>query len=349
MSSFSAKRKQQYNKNDTEEPPTKKQCYRWLVGPGDTETKIADTSAQWVHDGVDISARLRSHHDDVVAKASKEDLSNDTDQLCLNCIFYFPQNKNDGIWRIFNEELRNQLAEELERDEYTLMPNEALLLCHSINKDIKQKQDPMDTLLDFRVEHRNNLLLQGFAHVLEQMPSCDEVNERMFTDNSILPSLKEIFPGTEGYVVIGPTTSSKAVAEGIKQFDSSFLAGKPDIYVSKNNIEHLACEAKKPNRESCMLDHALNNDENPEQLLATTGILVEGYNCTAFVLELKYDGVYCLMEVDHFRMMETVEDFLPMIRMYESLLYLKYATTKQGSVENRKKWRRASFQPPMKI
>ncbi|KAI8149322.1 hypothetical protein BJV82DRAFT_662623 [Fennellomyces sp. T-0311] len=155
--------------DDDAQPAAQRQRYCWLDGPGDTETKTFDTGAQWVHDGMDISARFRSHRDDIIAKAFKEDLSNDTDQLCLNYIFYFPQNKNDGIWRIFDEELRRQLAKELEHDDCTFMPNEALLLCLSINKDVKLKKGPTDTLLDFRFENRNNSLLQGFARALEQV------------------------------------------------------------------------------------------------------------------------------------------------------------------------------------
>ncbi|KAI8364370.1 uncharacterized protein BYT42DRAFT_213372 [Radiomyces spectabilis] len=141
------------------------------------------------------------------------------------------------------------------------------------------------------------------------------------------------------------------------------VAPMPDIVVKKDGTERLAGEFKGPHSTSVgvhtdlvklgnelkfMLGSMVRND--PSENVYVVGILLQGFRCTTYKLDLIYNGVYRLIELSSANLMINGLDFFPAIKVFENMAQLKnLIITPNHHAKQPLSWRRPSFFPPIDI
>ncbi|KAI8364356.1 uncharacterized protein BYT42DRAFT_212166 [Radiomyces spectabilis] len=203
-------------------------------------------------------------------------------------------------------------------------------------------------------ESLDNPSLEPFAdcfHTLvnQENHQSNALEEWQFAEFCLMPYLKTLFPRSEGFQISDPTRSSEAGKAYISLTNNTLIAPEPDVVISKDDVERLGGEFKRPNKKCVsvsndlvklgnelkfMLDTLIHDGNNDSTYVV--GILLEGVKCSTYKLDLNYNGVYRLVELSCSDLMSNDFDFYPSISIFENIAQLKPLY-----------WLRKSFLPPL--
>lgn len=85
-----------------------------------------------------------------------------------------------------------------------------------------------------------------------------------------------------------------------------------------------------------MLDHALDSTGEERGVGCYCRDTCKRLQLHDFSLDLRHDGIYRLVKINHFRLMESIEDFFPAVRILESIYNLKRISEKRLTDYDRK-------------
>ncbi|KAI8364371.1 uncharacterized protein BYT42DRAFT_609025 [Radiomyces spectabilis] len=343
----------------------------WLPGPGVIQ-EISNPDKkddEWLIGEVNLSKTLHKHHNDVVNKCQEVDLSDPAEILGLNYIFLFPLNKKCGIWPSIPNELQKDVIVQINIDEgRSDLPWEAIEAVRAINKATRSRDNVQRGILSIMQSFLDKPQLEPFGNCLftlvnnYQGDRSSEQEEWQFAECTLMPYLRAIFPANEDFQISGPTRSSKAAKFFYSMADTTLIAPKPDVVISKNDMEFLAGEFKCPNKKCVgvyndlvklgnelkfMLDAIIYDGADEAALVV--GILLEGVKCRTYKLDLDYNGVYRLIELSCSDLMTSDFDFYPAISIFENIAQLKNLIIKSPQRKQPFSWLRKSFLPPCDV
>ncbi|KAG0192636.1 hypothetical protein DFQ28_008512 [Apophysomyces sp. BC1034] len=346
----------------------------WLSGAGRAkEDLIAKGDTQWLIGEYNLTSALHKYHNDVATMCQISDLTDIADVMALNYVFHFPLDKTKGAWRLFPQDYHSSISSDLDiADGAVELPLDAVLQCRKLSKMAKfQPEDMQEEILLYRSKVVKDSVQKPFSRCLDTLISNydgvydhEETEEAQFAERVLMPYLRYLFPKEQAFDIAGPTTSSKAAKSAYSVEDSSLIAPKPDVLISKAGIECIAGEVKKPSTRKVavekdivklanilklMMDEALTSKSNKHAFVA--GIHLNGIQCSTYKLDLRYDGVYRFSELGTFNVMQNGTDFLPAITAYEHFAQLKNVVDSAfaGQPVQNLSWRRPSFLPPKKL
>ncbi|KAI8137300.1 hypothetical protein BJV82DRAFT_358945 [Fennellomyces sp. T-0311] len=153
----------------------------------------------------------------------------------INHIFYFSKNKGRGVWRVLEDENHDAIEVDLERTAgLQILPFEAVEKCRNLLVVAQENETELRTmLLHYQLETKSDKIMMPFIRCVDQL-------------NTNYENVNDFYDLEEIRFFEGPSRSSKACKEAFEGVDSSMVALKPDVIISKGQSEYVAGEVKKP-------------------------------------------------------------------------------------------------------
>ncbi|CAJ0764273.1 9470_t:CDS:10, partial [Entrophospora sp. SA101] len=264
----------------------------WFVGPG------------WIVGTIDVTFELMEFRNSCIASKS---------QLKETNVSNFVKNRSSGIHEYFDkaiwEDIFNNIRSEieyLELSEHDVIAN-------------KNFNEFMPCIREWQKTMKNNehdLVLEFFESIHNSLSVDTDKNikEDSFVHKALESVLKAFYQDTANIKLKWSTDVLEASAHRKKKFDPSLRGRIPDFSVSysyKNRkVDLLVVEVKPPNKvfaDLVKLGNELKDvlDKAAEDgiccnNLRVCGLLVEGFQCSFYIMDLKYEAVYRIIHVGKF-------------------------------------------------
>jgi len=236
-----------------------------------------------------------------------------------------------------------------------------------------------------RTMEDNNILLEVFQSIVNQ-PSSEAsktgADEDSFVHKVLAPVLSPFFSDSDVVECTWANTTLSASSHRKKKFDPSLKGRKPDFAVFTSGLckMHLLVTEVKPPRHCATakdlwsdlvkLGNELKDvidtiaDKDVGTAVVVCGLLVEGFRCDLFVMDLKYEAIYRMIHLGRFYLPRDRCDFDVLSNAIEVLLQTKTIVTRsakvcitkfrnthtrQGTPPPTSNMTRPSFHTPMKV
>ncbi|CAG8485652.1 1505_t:CDS:10 [Paraglomus occultum] len=332
--------------SDQNEPKKPKDRLEWLVGLGDEEWVLDKDAHQWVVGDANVTMMLMKYRQSSVQKAYTNNIETAAEILSLNHIFLFED--ETGIWKRLAGESWKTIFNSIKTEFVTSQLSDYdLLRCHTMSNTASGTFADCKLLLrkwQQQVVVNEDIVLELFESIL-QRPSLwnsRSVTEDTFVHEALAPVLSPFFVN-EFLICDWSTDILESSANRKKKLDPSLKGRgrKPDltvsIYVINNRKENvLVTEVKSPkyrgkklpdliklgNEMKDSLDKMVDDGIFTEDVVVC-GILVHGLLCSAYAMDLKYDGVYRMILLGRFYLPRDHNDFGVFPRTIEILMQVK--------------------------
>ncbi|CAO3638490.1 unnamed protein product [Cunninghamella blakesleeana] len=237
----------------------------------------------------------------------------------------------------------------------------------------------MYNMNDDDVDENKTMMLDLFFNLIMKFQNwSDCFLESTFIYQHIMPFMEHVF-NAEGKLVARVGESiitghgyNKGGADMMADYTLSYEYDHHhylDIFVmevkppKKSSNSQLQSDYIKLGKEMKMMIDALSNKNIGDKVVC--GLLVEGFVCTSFCMDLKYDGIYRMVELGKFYLLREPLDLVLVPRIVQYLLQIKsillntvksitnnYVANSQNSNNNNnnnKSWTRPSCSTPHRI
>ncbi|KAI9254065.1 hypothetical protein BY458DRAFT_521345 [Sporodiniella umbellata] len=307
--------------DSTKQPVQPANSYFHLVGAG-LDSYVPPTNAKkWMADGMDLIAKFLEYRIEVYNAAKIAEQLTVIDRLALNFICLISPssqlgNKMDSaVWEAIVKKAK-------EKKHMEAIPDTDALWCMKINQAARTSNDDAKGILKSWVRSNDTDEACRYQDVYRSMlkvysPYYDtcSVNEDTFVKGTLLPLLAAYFPNSSSIFTEGANGAVSGSSRRKRQTDHDAKARKGDfsVYTCDNHLSQLVflMECKPPRANpsddfvkmaNCLkdcLDKAIK-DGADHSVLTVCGLLCESSRCKVFSMDLKYHGMYRLIEIGTF-------------------------------------------------
>ncbi|CAJ0907449.1 1045_t:CDS:2, partial [Entrophospora sp. SA101] len=295
----------------------KKYRNEWFVGLGNKECILDENANNWMVDDINISLILMNYRQSCIQKAEDDKMTNTSEVLSLNHIFLFEEDSKVGIRRVLDGNLIKKIFDEINAAFVQQLSDDDVLKCNKMVRTAAGTYKSCKTLL---WEWQNKLNING------EQDFILEFFESMSSDT------------------LAASKSRK------KKFDPVLKGHKPDFVVSvsvgdkKENL--LVTEVKPPKcRNIGLFDDKVKlgnelkdaidlmiNDQIISKDIIICGLLVDGYQCNLYTMDLKYSGIYRMILLGVFYLPRSHHDFGVFQRTIELLTQFKVIVNQTSEI-----------------
>ncbi|SAL97121.1 hypothetical protein [Absidia glauca] len=295
--------------------------YFYLVGSG-LDKYITPTSAKkWMADGLDLVTKFLEYRTEVYNAAKMMEPLTVIDRLALNFICLispssqFGNKMDSAVWDLIVKKSMKQKPLEA-------IPDTDALWCMKINQAARTSNDSAKETLKSWVRNDDSEKACCYQDVYRSMlrsysPYYDaySVNEDTFVKDTLLPLLSAYFPNDSTIITEGANGAVGGSAKRKRQTDPEAQGRKGDfsVYTCDKHLSQLVflMECKPPRASSsddftkmanCLkdcIDKAIK-DGVDHSALTVCGLICESGRCKVFSMDLKYHGMYRLIEIGTF-------------------------------------------------
>ncbi|CAG8627940.1 8327_t:CDS:10, partial [Ambispora gerdemannii] len=297
--------------------------YDWFTGPGIKKSSLSEGAKKWVIDTLDVSSLLLEYRDMSVQRASENKIEEVAEILSLNHIFLFEQNVTNGISSMIEPESLNIIFDTIKNEfaPYHLS-NDDVLQCYKMAKTAcedfgkcksllrKWQKDLDDDQEDLILETFESIINNFKPEVYRQGLKEDSFVHEVF-EPVIRPFLRNI-----NFKCEWSTDDLEASVHRKRKFDPILQGRKADfsVYMPIRGNE------MKDIIDKCIDDGVKNND------LIICGLLVEGFQCRLFAMDLKYEAIYRMILLGKFYLPRDSSDLGVLPTSIERLIQMKEAS-----------------------
>ncbi|RHZ83711.1 hypothetical protein Glove_88g35 [Diversispora epigaea] len=328
--------------NDDIEPKQNKFQYEWFIGLGVKESILNDNETKWTVGTIDISNSLLEYRNLSIKKASENKIENAIEMLSLNHIFLLDENSPSGISELIGPESLKKIFENI-RSEYTSykLLDKDILRCHEISKVANENFKGCKSLLrkwQREVgENDDDLILEVFESIFKCFPSNtnrENAKEDTFVHEIFELLITPIFTNSDLKCEWSTDVSNPSL-QGLKTDFSIYIPMKNKKYyllVAKINSAKFISSTKIDfvnrglvkigNEMKDMLDKCIN-DGIKNKDLSICGLLVEGFQCSVLVMDLKYSAIYRMIHLGKFYFPRSIHNLNVLSIAIEELMQIK--------------------------
>ncbi|CAG8674653.1 2211_t:CDS:2, partial [Acaulospora morrowiae] len=356
--------------------------YEWFVGPGIKESKLNENGNKWTVGIIDVSNLLLEYRNISIKKASEQKIENAVEMLSLNHIFLLDENLSTGVSEMIDTASLKAIFENI-RSEYTpyhLSDKDIIRCCKSLLRKWQKEVD----------ENDNDLVLEVFESIFKYFPhntNRADAREDSFVHEVFAPIILPFFVNSDlmcewSSDVLDSSTHRKRkfdpILQGRKADFSAYAQTKGNRYylfvseiksaryISSKKINFVDCDLVKIGNEmKDMLDKCIEDGVKTKDL-AVCSILVEGFQCSMFVMDLKFDAIYRMILLGKFFLPQNIHNLNVLSMAIEELMQIKniisnsaklcFQCNKDPSITStilttpiRNKMTRPSFHTPIKV
>ncbi|RHZ84847.1 hypothetical protein Glove_74g86 [Diversispora epigaea] len=278
--------------------------------PGIKKSSLSEGAKKWVIDTLDVSSLLLEYRDMSVQRASENKIEEVAEILSLNHIFLFEQNVTNGISSMIEPESLNIIFDTIKNEfaPYHLS-NDDVLRCYKMAKTACE---------DFG---KCKSLLRKWQKDLDD----DQEDLILETFESIINNFKpEVYRSTD---VLEASVHRK------RKFDPILQGRKADfsVYMPIRDCDFVKLgNEMKDIIDKCIDDGVKNND------LIICGLLVEGFQCRLFAMDLKYEAIYRMILLGKFYLPRDSSDLGVLPTSIERLMQMKTIMTCSAEICKKK-------------
>jgi len=368
---------------DLERIKPKQYKIEWFVGPGVKETILG--TCQWNVNNVNISNMLLAYRELSIKKASAGTLTLATDILSLNFIFLL-EDDVQCMREFFDQQLLASIFQEIRREFVShMLSDDDILKCYHMSEaariSTKECRDLLKQWNRTVKDDDDNVVLEVFQSIMHSYSSVTNANEDTFVHKTLAPVLSVFFTDNELVECVWANSTLNASFVRKRKFDPSLRGRKPDfgVFVSGQPKAHLLVVEVKPvkyhtadggwrndlvklgNEMKDIIDLIVNDGVEP---IEVCGLLVEGFRCDLFVMDLKFDAIYRMIRLGRFYLPQDRHNFDVLPGVINILLQTKSIIIKSAEhcvkcyrqIHTREKtppqknnMTRPSFHTPMKV
>ncbi|RHZ59533.1 hypothetical protein Glove_363g46 [Diversispora epigaea] len=332
--------------------------YDWFTGPGIKKSELSEGAKKWVIGTLDVSNLLLEYRDMSIQKASDNKIDEVAEILSLNHIFLFEQNVSSGISLMIEPESLKEIFNNI-KNEFTpyQMPDDDILRCYKMAKTASEDFEKCKPLLrKWQKElddDQEDLILEIFESIINNFnPEVyrQGLKEDTFVHEVFEPVIKTFFRNIN-FKCEWSTDVLEASAHRKHKFDPSLQGRKADFSVYMpirgNKFYLLVSEIKSAdfmlsnknkipledgdfvklgNEMKDILDKCIDNGVGNKNM-TICGLLVEGFQCRLFAMDLKYEAIYRMILLGKFYFPRDNSDLGVLPTSIERLMQIKTIMT----------------------
>ncbi|CAG8797019.1 8001_t:CDS:10, partial [Gigaspora margarita] len=313
----------------------------WFIGLGIKETVLNHTSNQWIVDAINVSYVLLEYRKLSIEKASENVMNDEAEILITGIRVMF----NKSLWESMFKDIGNKFTS------YELSDRD-IIKCHTMSKQIANNVKGRKSLLrqwqreieddqeDVVLEVFESMQVFGLSFIKYLSPeeSNATIKEDTFFHKYIAPLLDVFFAESNLFSCTWSTNVLDTSAYRKYNFDPILKGKKPDfgIYSSyKGKIMHLLVVEVKPpckknsddliklgNEMKDIIDKCIDDEINIKNIVIC-GLLIEGFQCNVFAMDLEYEATYRLIFFGRFYFPRSSYDLSVLSRAIENLMRVK--------------------------
>ncbi|KAF0554395.1 hypothetical protein F8M41_019166 [Gigaspora margarita] len=317
----------------------------WFIGLGIKETVLNNTSNQWIVDAINVSDVLLEYRKLSIEKASENVINDEAEILSLNHIFLLYEHSITGIRVMFNKSLWESMFKDIGNKftSYELSDRD-IIKCHTMSKIANNVKGRKSLLRQWQREiedDHEDVVLEVFESIIKYLSpeeSNSTIKEDTFFHKYIAPLLDVFFAESNLFSCTWSTNVLDASAYRKYNFDPLLKEKKPDfgIYSSyKGKIMHLLVVEVKPpckknsddliklgNEMKDIIDKCIDDEINIKNIVIC-GLLIEGFQCNVFAMDLEHEATYRLIFLGRFYFPRSSYDLSVLSRAIENLMRVK--------------------------
>ncbi|CAG8592853.1 4605_t:CDS:10 [Paraglomus occultum] len=338
-SSYRTESEESNDDSELEQKEKIKFQYEWLSGPGIKESTLIECAIKWTVGTIDVSNILLEYRNLSIKKASERKIENAVEMLSLNYIFLLDENLSTGISEMIGTAALRAIFENI-RSEYTNTP------CHLSDKDIAKNnfQGRKSLLRKWQKEVKDNdndLVLEVFESINTNRA---DAREDSFVHEVFAPIILPFFVNDDlicewSSDVLNPSTHRKRKFDPILQGRKADFSAYTQIkgnryyllvseiksarYISSKKVNFVDCDLVKIGNEmKDMLDKCIEDGAKTRDLTICS-MLVEGFQCSVFVMDLKFDAIYRMILLGKFFLPQNIHNLSVLPTAIEELMQIK--------------------------
>ncbi|CAG8649157.1 1746_t:CDS:10 [Gigaspora rosea] len=290
--------------------------YEWFVGPGIKEFTLNENDNKWTVGTIDVSNLLLEYRNFSVKKASEKKIENAVEILSLNCIFLLDENLSTGIPEMIGPASLKAIFENI-RSEYTPyhLSDKDVIRCHEISKIANKNFQGCKSLLrkwQKEVEENDDDL------VLEVFESVADAREDSFVHEVFAPIISPFFINSN--LKCPQMSWIRRPTENVNS--TPCFREEKQISLLTLKLKATNTTLKIGNEMKDMLDKCIEDGVNNIDL-TICGILVEGFQCSVFAMDLKFDAIYRMILLGKFFLPQNIHNLNVLSIAIEELMQTK--------------------------
>ncbi|GES85296.1 hypothetical protein GLOIN_2v1739297 [Rhizophagus clarus] len=344
--------------------------------------QLVEGSTRWVVNDIDITEICREYRAVMVKKCESMEVTlSATEELILSHVFVFQEQSSHGLCEHFDDELWAELFAEF-RGLYPYAPipdkisnlflNIVKIPCEEPNQTERQKL-ARRYLRNFEViTEEEEIIVEMFRELVDNEQSSfsrNYVAEDTHAIRNITPIiLKPFFRDNKRITFEGANKMSESSAIAKRRFDPERLGTKPDFTVMTTNpqkhVELFVVEIK-PNKTNnalvsedlvslgktmkCAIDKSIKDGADD---LVICGMQVIGYLGRAYVMDLRFEGIYRMILIGEFELPRGSTSWGTALQCYQVLNIIRVivnngATSYQTAIRKNKQSKSSLMIKPM--
>ncbi|KAF7724813.1 hypothetical protein EC973_000697 [Apophysomyces ossiformis] len=341
--------------------PRRRSRYDYAATGGTTDCNLYHENARWILGEANISEYLMTYRLKSIKENQKPKSLSDGRILSLNFVFLFSRNRQRSCISHLPLLVQDSVYQQLQHDESQLnIPSNGLVWCAELTKKLKSNFHDRDNwpakelaakfVLDAIISRDKTLA--SVAFILQDLTQkCITWSEDVLVEDTFIhqylstfidylfcrdENLKHKWANAMLEACLTSSSSSFKRPRRSTVMDEEF---EPDftsyVDVHGRRFDLFCVEVKKPGgrnggpytdlvklgKEMKLMLDALIKSEVPNPKVC--GLLVNGSSCKTYRMDLEYEAIYRLVQLDEFELVTSINSMLQTTLVVESLLQLK--------------------------
>ncbi|RUS20333.1 hypothetical protein BC937DRAFT_95471 [Endogone sp. FLAS-F59071] len=308
----------------------------WFVGPGVEESKLRKDAPQWIVGAANVSLLLLEYRQSSVQKARSDTMESAAEVLAISHIFLMEEDASYGVRERFDGELWTSIFKEIKAEYIPVkLSDDDILRCFQMAQTASSNFRDCKALIKkwhrLRDDTTEDVVLEVFDGILLQISLNTKMvdsNEDTFIHKILAPFVMPFFADTE-LVECVANDELDASYHRKRKFDPSLQGRKPDFAVFTSNqykkahllvvevksAKYHATKSKELYDDLVKLGNEMKDvmdkiiDDGVDKDVVVCGLLVEGFRCDLFAMDLRYDAIYRMVRLGRFYLPRDRYDF----------------------------------------